>query len=269
MSVNAIPVGMEIFPSSDEDAWSIITSYIDLSDYYVVIIGGCYGSVNPETGISYTEMEYDYAVSKSIPVMPFLHENVGELRRNMTEEDPVKALKLKAFQEKAKLRHCNFYSDEKDLALKVITSYSQMTARRPGIGWIRGDQAKTKEEAERMAYLERRVGELEKQLSSSQEYIELYEECEIPYELQILVRYNGKPEPTNPKKISMPFNEILAAIKDEMLTGISESAISKNVSEFANNKYLKITLTEKDHVYLQNDTLELNKVLIIKGIDRI
>lgn len=118
-----------------------------------------------------------------------------------------------------------------------------------------------------MAYLERRVGELEKQLSSSQEYIELYEECEIPYELQILVRYNGKPEPTNPKKISMPFNEILAAIKDEMLTGISESAISKNVSEFANNKYLKITLTEKDHVYLQNDTLELIiKFLSLRGL---
>jgi len=56
------PAGMELFPASDETKWSLITRVIDDCDYYIVIIGGRYGSVD-ETGISYTEREYDYAVN--------------------------------------------------------------------------------------------------------------------------------------------------------------------------------------------------------------
>ena len=40
LQVNAIPAGMELFPASDDDAWTLIQRVIDASDYYVVIIGG-------------------------------------------------------------------------------------------------------------------------------------------------------------------------------------------------------------------------------------
>src|SRR5687768_10053928 len=74
MAMDHIPAGMELFPAFDEDQLSFIKRVIDDSDYYVLIIGGRYGSID-ETGISYTEQEFDYAVSKDIKVTVLIHRN--------------------------------------------------------------------------------------------------------------------------------------------------------------------------------------------------
>ena len=60
MEMDCIPAGMELFPSTDDEQFSFIKKVIDDCDYYVLIIGGRYGSTTPE-GLSYTEQEYDYA----------------------------------------------------------------------------------------------------------------------------------------------------------------------------------------------------------------
>lgn len=62
LEMDCLPAGMEMFPAANDDQWTLIQQVIDESDYYVVIVGGRYGSVAPD-GISYTEKEYDYAVS--------------------------------------------------------------------------------------------------------------------------------------------------------------------------------------------------------------
>ena len=63
MDMDCIPAGMELFPAVDEEQFEFIKRIIDDSDYYILIIGGRYGSMT-ENGISYTEMEFDYAMSK-------------------------------------------------------------------------------------------------------------------------------------------------------------------------------------------------------------
>ena len=68
---NYIPAGMEAFVATNEEQFKLIKQVIDLCDYYVLIIGERYGSLNETTGLSYTEMKYDYAVSKNIPVLVF------------------------------------------------------------------------------------------------------------------------------------------------------------------------------------------------------
>ena len=68
LKADCIPAGMENFVAQDEEQFNVIKKVIDLCDYYVLIIGKRYGSINPNTGKSYTEMEYDYAISKKIPV---------------------------------------------------------------------------------------------------------------------------------------------------------------------------------------------------------
>ena len=65
-----IPVGMEMFSAADEQQWDIIKTQIDQSDYYVVLVAHRYGSMDGT--ISYTEKEYDYAVSKKIPTLGFV-----------------------------------------------------------------------------------------------------------------------------------------------------------------------------------------------------
>ena len=54
-----MPSGMELFPAANEEQWNWIKKVIDASDYYIVILGGRYGSISENTGMSYTEMEYN------------------------------------------------------------------------------------------------------------------------------------------------------------------------------------------------------------------
>ena len=62
MEMDCIPAGMELFPAADEEQWEFIKRVIDDCDYYLLIIGGRYGSTTAD-GVSYTEREYDYAVA--------------------------------------------------------------------------------------------------------------------------------------------------------------------------------------------------------------
>ena len=45
-----------------------IRKWIDESDVYMLILGGRYGSIDEESDLSYTELEYKYALSKNMPV---------------------------------------------------------------------------------------------------------------------------------------------------------------------------------------------------------
>ena len=57
-----IPAGMELFFATGENQFERIKPIIYESDYYLLILAGKYGTVCEDTGLSYTEMEYDFAV---------------------------------------------------------------------------------------------------------------------------------------------------------------------------------------------------------------
>lgn len=62
-----IPAGMELFKAG-KSQMKTIRKWIDESDVYMLILGGRYGSIEEESGLSYTELEYKYALSKNMPV---------------------------------------------------------------------------------------------------------------------------------------------------------------------------------------------------------
>src|SRR5271169_4171714 len=96
---NCIPAGMELFPAADEEQLAFIKRVIDDCDYYLLIIGGRYGSVD-ETGVSYTEQEYDYAVRQGLWVIALLHDNPDEIPLGKSEKDPAARERLQKFREK-------------------------------------------------------------------------------------------------------------------------------------------------------------------------
>src|SRR5580700_1421836 len=96
LETSRFPSGMELFPASDDTQWELIKRVIEESDYYLVIVAGRYGSLGP-AGLSYTEMEYDYAVEKGLPVLGFIRENVGDIPANKTEHSEDGRTKLEAF----------------------------------------------------------------------------------------------------------------------------------------------------------------------------
>jgi Domain of unknown function (DUF4062) len=54
LDMGHIPAGMEIFPAADVEQFAYIKKVIDECDYYILIVGGRYGSVDA-AGVSFTE----------------------------------------------------------------------------------------------------------------------------------------------------------------------------------------------------------------------
>jgi hypothetical protein len=141
LELEHMPAGMELFPAADAAAWHIIRDVIDLSDYYVLVIGGRYGSLD-ETGIGYTEKEYNYAIETKKPVIALLHERPDNLPRDRTETSEISWERLKDFRAKVEKRHtCKYWKSPEDLKSQVLVALAAAMRRTPGVGWIRADQA--------------------------------------------------------------------------------------------------------------------------------
>ncbi|TFZ65630.1 DUF4062 domain-containing protein [Hymenobacter sp. UV11] len=141
MEMDCIPAGMEVFPAIDEEQFEFIKKVIDDCDYYILIIGGRYGSLS-DAGVSYTEMEYEYAVNKGLKVMAFLHNDPNSLPVKKTEQVTGSKKKLAAFREKvASGRLVKAWSVANELPGLVALSLSKTIKTYPTIGWIRGDSA--------------------------------------------------------------------------------------------------------------------------------
>lgn len=139
LELDHIPAGMELFPASDDDSWTLIKRVIDESDYYIVIVGGRYGSTGPD-GIGYTEMEYRYALETDVPIIAFLHEKPEDLPQKKGAADTKEKEALDDFRELCSQKNCKFWSSPSDLGSKVSRSLIQLVKRKAGIGWIRADQ---------------------------------------------------------------------------------------------------------------------------------
>ncbi len=156
LELDCIPAGMELFPASDEERWSLIKRVIDDCDYYIVIVGGRYGSVDSE-GISYTEREYDYAVATGKPVLGFVHGNPEQIEYGKSEKDDLAREKLSTFRKKVQQLVCREWTSGEGLAAAITTSLHQEIVRKPGIGWIRGDAAVPPEVRAELAELREQV----------------------------------------------------------------------------------------------------------------
>lgn len=132
-----IPAGMELFPALDVNAWEVIKRVIDESDYYLVVVGGMYGSTDRE-GISYTEREYEYARSKGIPVLAFLSRDPAAIPAEKSELRKGARRKLSSFRRKLQKRHtCGYWLEAHDLRADVPRSLTGQINLHPGVGWIR------------------------------------------------------------------------------------------------------------------------------------
>lgn len=139
LEMNCIPVGMEQFPASNMNQMDYISMMLDDCDYYVLVLGGRYGSLDTD-GIGFTEKEYDYAVKHSIPVMSFVVDDIGKLASAKCESTDLGRSKLTDFRTKVcSGKLVKFYSDIGSLKAAVAVSLNRCIQDFPAIGWIRGN----------------------------------------------------------------------------------------------------------------------------------
>jgi len=139
LELECMPAGMELFPAANDTQWEWIKRVIDESDYYAVILAGRYGTISKETGLSYTEMEYRYAVESGKPVVAFLHAQPDTLPAKHVEAQAHKRKKLDEFRGLVQTRLCKFYSSPSDLGAKVSRSITQLRKQHPRPGWVRAE----------------------------------------------------------------------------------------------------------------------------------
>lgn len=139
-----IPAGMELFTAADRSQMDIIKNWIDESDVYMLILGGRYGSIEPTTGKSYTELEYNYAVEQGkalfavVITKDALEKKVKEHGTDFIELKEPKP--LADFKDKVLSNMSSFFEDIKDIRLCVHESLSDFSANRKLKGWVSADE---------------------------------------------------------------------------------------------------------------------------------
>lgn len=135
-----IPAGMELFTAGDESQWNTIKRWIDESDIFLLILGGRYGSIKPNTSISYIEAEYDYAVDQKIPHLSIVISE--EALRKKVKTKGQDALELenpqpyKNFKEKVLQKISSFFNDSKDIELAIHSALADFVNRYNFKGWV-------------------------------------------------------------------------------------------------------------------------------------
>ena len=111
---------------------------LDDCDYYILIIGGRYGSLDDD-GVGYTEKEYNYAQQKGIPVMAFINLHPEKLPNEKCEQTNIE--KFRAFRDRVwnAKKLVKGYSDIGDLKANVVTAVNAAIRDCPAAGWVRGE----------------------------------------------------------------------------------------------------------------------------------
>lgn len=160
LELDCIPAGMELFPATNNDAWDLIKGVIDDSDYYCLVLAGRYGSTDPD-GKSFTEKEYDYALSQKKPIMAYMHADIGSLSSSNSEKTEQGRKKLEDFRQKVELtHHRKVWSSAAELGGLVSRGLVNMRKSHPAEGWVRGRFAATETMQIELANLRAQVAEM-------------------------------------------------------------------------------------------------------------
>jgi|GEM_PF-1410451 len=138
-----IPAGMELFRGG-KPQMETIKKWIDESDVYMLILGGRYGSVEPSSGKSYTHLEYEYAVSKGIPLFAVVLDD-DELDRRLRESGKSvieinEAKKYEEFKKLVKSNVCVFFNNSEKLKREIYRHLDEFNRNEKLIGWIRSNE---------------------------------------------------------------------------------------------------------------------------------
>lgn len=244
LSMGMIPTGMELYPTEQNNQWPVIQRVINECDYYVVLVGGRYGTLSP-MGLSYTHREYIYAVTKKKPVIAFMHDHpelLDAVSREKTREGDVRFQDFrKLLQDKGIFR---YWSSPGDLGEVVRKAMPQFVRENPAPGWVRAGQAVTDlNQARELQELRKRLEELELEreelvvgrrpavdtLAKGSDTVLLQYSCNV------YIKGDCKVTTTEAR---VTWDEVFSAIAPQLMTEAPESVMREAVEEMIANRAL-------------------------------
>lgn len=171
LNAGHIPAGMELFKAGDESQWNIIKDWIEESDVYMLIVGGRYGSIEPKSGKSYTQLEYEYAIDLGKPFFAIVIKDDWtdkKAKKKGVKIEDFKEVhnlsKLQEFKATVLTKIVKFAEDLKDIKLAVGESLNEMSRRENLKGWVKADDTDYSSISEELARLSKENSELKSQL---------------------------------------------------------------------------------------------------------
>ena len=238
MELDCIPSGMELFPAMDEEQWQFIKKVIDDCDYYLLIIGGRYGSL-AEDGISYTEKEYDYAIEKGLKVIALICEDPNSLPPDKKEQDQELLKKLFNFIEKVKTgRLVKIWKSYSDIPALVALNLPKTIKTYPAVGWVRASNVASSE-------LLQEINELRKENAILKAYKEKQSQNFIPnveladfdaiFSVNGLYKSNRHSTPI-PFVINISWKEIFTGISPYLIEHPFDDSVKRSLNDVVLHK---------------------------------
>lgn len=256
-----IPAGMELFTAADRSQMDIIKNWIDESDVYMLILGGRYGSIEPTTGKSYTELEYDYAVEQGKALFAVvikeeaLEQKVKEHGTDFLERDEPKS--LSEFKKKVLSNMSSFFEDVKDIRLCVHESLSNFSTNRKLKGWVSADEIiDTHDLAEEIKKLNEENRKLKSDIENKDKKIksllnnkdsEFRELAEVLNEIKIII---PKTQTKADNDIETNLLNIFVTCKDSFVNGITNDI---NMKDWENFLFYEVSPILKIHGLMENE----------------
>lgn len=236
LNKNCIPVGMEYFPAANGEQMTIIKQLIDECDYYILILGAKYGSVDPISHKSFTQLEYEYAVEKGIPISAFYIENTDGLPNIKVEQQHKQELDDFINMVKSQ-KMCKSWKNADDLAGKVSTSLDYQIKNYPRIGWAKADKILTKEVSNTLIKLTEENNKLKEQIDFLSSSIPKGTECYMQGDDCFTLHYYITTNPWSSgdrgqnKSVIKTWNEIFLAVSTILLKPVVESVIFEHLEK--------------------------------------
>ncbi|MDN3657477.1 DUF4062 domain-containing protein [Ferruginibacter paludis] len=241
LELDCIPVGMELFPAADDDQWTLIKGLIKDCDYYILIVGGRYGSIGP-SGKSYTQMEYEFAISEGIPVISFINGEPGKIAADKTEVSDAGKEKLKEFIELAKTKMCRLWTSPSDLGSQVSRSLVKLIKAKPRIGWIKANIATSDEANREIGVLRKENEELKGRLEKARVFAPVGSETLQQGDDKFNFNYRWYYAGDHNDKIELSWNEIFFILAPVMVDEATEDNLHDELRD-----YLRDKIDEKYH----------------------
>ncbi len=141
LSAKHIPAGMELFAAGDKTQLEVIKRWIDDSDVFLLILGRRYGSIEPTSGKSYIQLEYEHALNEGKPLFAIVEEEAinpdnrfKERGSAILEQDFPE--KFQEFRRTVTNFTVSYWHDVKDIKLSILENMSEIAKREDLAGWM-------------------------------------------------------------------------------------------------------------------------------------
>ncbi len=260
LELDCIPVGMELFPAADDDQWTLIKRLIDDCDYYILIVGGRYGSINLSEGISYTQMEYEYAIKQNVPTITFIHKYPDKIESGKTDQDANAKLKLDAFKKLAEQKLCKYWETPSELGGIVSRSLVKLIKDKPRPGWVKSTYVPDEDTNVTMLELRKQIDNLKTELENykggsltdDDELAQGDDPFYIPFNSRLWDMKGAREEST---QIATTWNDLFSILSPLMVHEIEENEIRETIKAYI----LKTKYPDRKNDYFSGVDLDINE----------